>query len=129
METKQGIHNPLGLEVIDASGYATGQLTWDDHHVAAIADSMRRHGWQGAPLTVLPEWALSCSGTHRLLAAEAAELEQVPAVRLVDLFEACGLDLEAIVDAEDLSVSMDRPEILNHLPDDIRAAYTLDDII
>ncbi|MEV8544390.1 ParB N-terminal domain-containing protein [Streptomyces sp. NPDC051572] len=129
MQMVQGIHNPLALDIIDASGYLTGQETWDDDHVAAIADSMRRHGWQGAPLVILPEWAISYSGTHRLLAAEAAGLEQVPAVSLEDLFEACGLDLEAIVAADDLMVTTHRPEILGHLPDDIRAAYTLDDII
>lgn len=130
MQTTQGIHNPLGLDIIDASGYVTGQDTWDDDHVSDIADSMRRHGWQGPPLVVLPELAISYSGTHRLRAAEAAGLEQVPAVSLEDLFASCGLDLEAIVAAEDhLIVTMHRPEILSHLPDDIRAEYTLDDII
>ncbi|QCX75739.1 hypothetical protein C9F11_10295 [Streptomyces sp. YIM 121038] len=129
MKEMNGIHNPLSLDIIDAKGYLTGQETWDDDHVASIADSMRRHGWQGPPLVVLPEWAISYSGTHRLLAAAATGLESVPAVRLEDLFEACGLDLEAIVAAEDLMVTMHRPEILAHLPEGIRAAYTLDDIV
>lgn len=127
--TEQGITNPLNLPILDATGYVTGQDYLDEDHAAAIAENMRAHGWQGAPLVVLPEWAISYSGTHRLHAAEAAELEEVPAVSLEDLFEACGLDLEQIVAENDFMVTMHRPEILDHLPDDIRAAYALDDII
>lgn len=42
---------------------------------------------------VLPDYARAYSGTHRLAAAEIAELDTVPAVDLTALFEACGLDL------------------------------------
>ncbi|MER6611576.1 ParB N-terminal domain-containing protein [Streptomyces sp. NPDC000927] len=128
MQTLPGIHNPLNLPTLDASGYVTGQLYLDETHAAEIAASMRARGWQGAPLVVLPDYGISYSGTHRLSAAEDAGLEEVPAVRLHDLFEAAGLDLDAICDEHDLGLTTDRPEILDHLPDHLREAYGLADI-
>lgn len=128
MQTTQGIHNPLGLDLIDATGYTTGQYDLDDQHVTEIADSMRNNGWQGAPLVVLPDYARAYSGTHRLAAATEAELDEVPAVTLVSIFEAVGLDLDEIAAADGLSVLDDRAEILAHLPEATLAAYGLDDI-
>ncbi|MEU9761728.1 ParB/Srx family N-terminal domain-containing protein [Streptomyces sp. NPDC047987] len=122
--------NPLNLNIIDATGYTTGG-NWDFYdqaHIDEIADSMRRNGWQGAPLVVLPDYAVSYSGTHRLRAAEAAELDEVPAVTLHDLFEACDLDLNAICDEHDFGFVSNREEIVAHLPEDVRVAYTLNDI-
>lgn len=129
MQTTERITNPLGLDIIDATGYGTGQDYHDPANVAAIADNMARNGWQGPPLVVLPDYARSYTGTHRLLAAAQVELDEVPAVDLADLFTACGLDLDAILDDEDLSILDHRVEILRHLPADVLAAYTLDDII
>lgn len=128
MQTTTGIHNPLNLNLIDATGYITGQPDLDQQHVDNITNNMRAHGWQGAPLVVLPDYARAYSGTHRIAAAEAAELDEIPAVTLADLFEAAGLDLNTITDENDLSILNDRAEILDHLPDGIRAAYGLDDI-
>ncbi|RMI39733.1 ParB/Srx family N-terminal domain-containing protein [Streptomyces triticirhizae] len=123
--------NPCGLTVTETSpdSYTTGE-NWefyDDDHVAEIADSMRAHGWRGAPLVVVPEYGLSYNGTHRLRAAAEAELE-VPTVALRDLFAACGLDLDAICDEHDLGLMSDRADIVAHLPEDVREAYTLADI-
>lgn len=120
--------NPLNLDMIDASGFTTGQYDRDDDHVTEIAASMEAHGWQGSPLVVLSDYARAYTGTHRLAAAEQAGLDEVPAVELADLFEACDLDLWEICNEEGLSVLEDRPEILTHLPADIRTAYGLDDI-
>ncbi|KOX10115.1 ParB N-terminal domain-containing protein [Nocardiopsis sp. NRRL B-16309] len=122
------MHNPLNLDIIDATGFATGQPDRDAGHVNEIAASMETHGWHGAPLVVLSDYARAYTGTHRLAAAEQADLDYVPAVELADIFEACDLDLLQICEDEDLSILEDRPEVLRHLPDDIRAAYGLDDI-
>jgi len=122
------MHNPLNLNIIDATGYVTGQYDRDAGHVNEIAASMETHGWHGAPLVVLSDYARAYTGTHRLAAAEQAGLDEVPAVELADLFEACDLDLWEICETEGLSILEDRPEILAHLPQDVRAAYGLDDI-
>ena len=124
----QGILNPLGLDLVDATGYTTGQYHLDPGHVAEIADSMRMRGWNGAPLVVLPDYARAYSGTHRLAAAESAGLAEIPAVDLADIFAAHGFDLYALAAAEHLSVLDDRAELLAHLPADTLAAYALDDI-
>lgn len=122
------ILNPLRLPLIDATGYTTAQGDWDPDLVSEIAVSMRTDGWQGAPLVVLPDYARAYSGTHRLAAADQAELDEIPAVTLTDLFEAHGLDLDETAAAEGLSVLDCREQILAHLPADILAAYGLDDI-
>ncbi|MFB8122101.1 ParB N-terminal domain-containing protein [Streptomyces bacillaris] len=122
--------NPLNLKTFNAADYTTGG-NWDFYdqdHVDEIADSMRRNGWQGSPLVVLPEYGVSYTGTHRLRAAQAAELDEVPAVNLAELFTACGLDLTEICDKYDLGLLSDRMEIVDHLPEDVRIAYTLNDI-
>ncbi|MFI5987325.1 hypothetical protein ACIBEA_41450 [Streptomyces sp. NPDC051555] len=120
--------NPLNLPLIDVAGFATGQNYTDPDHVAALTASMAARGWQGPPLVVLPDYARSYSGTHRLAAAEAAELDMVPGVDLAALFEAVGLDLDEICEDEDLGLLSDRAAILDHLPADTRAAYGVDDI-
>lgn len=123
-----GTHNPLGIETTDATGYTTGQPDIDPDHVTEIAASMREHGWQGPPLVVLTDYARAYTGTHRLAAAEAAGLAEVPAVDLADLFDACGLDLWEVCDEQGLSVLMDREQVLAHLPYETLEAYGLDDI-
>lgn len=128
MQTTRGITNPLNLDITDATGYLTGQDYIDQAHVDEIADDMRTHGWRGAPLVVLPDYATAYSGTHRLAAAQAAELDEIPAVTLHALFAARGLDLNAICDEENLGLLTDRPEILRHLDDATLTAYALDDI-
>lgn len=129
MQTLSGTtHNPLGLDTIDATGYTTGQPDTDPDHVDQLTASMREHGWHGAPLVVLSDYARAYTGTHRLEAAEQAGLDQVPAVDLEDLFDACDLDLWEICDTEGLSALMDRAEILAHLPADVLNSYDLDDI-
>jgi ParB-like chromosome segregation protein Spo0J len=99
---KAALHNPLGLDPIDTTGYAPLHEVRDDDHRDTIAADMRKHGWNGAPLVVLPDYALSLTGVHRRAAAELAELEEIPGVSLEDIFDACGLDMgELINDSEE----------------------------
>lgn len=127
MQTTDALTNPLNLPIIDAAGYETGQGYDDAENVAEIAASMSENGWVGAPLVVLPDYARSYTGSHRLKAASLTGT-QVPGVDLTDMFEACGLDLWQIVADEDLDILHDRAAVLAHLPADVLAAYTLDDI-
>lgn len=126
------IHNPLTLDIttIEPGTYTSG-ANWDYYeqdHVDEIADSMRAKGWDGPPLVTLPDYRITYSGTHRLRAAADAELPGIPTITLHDLFEACDLDLDQLVDEHDLGYISDRDEIVALLPDNARAAYGLDDI-
>lgn len=120
--------NPLNVTVGDAAGYATGQGYHDEEHLAALTASMRADGWQGAPLVVLPDYGIAYSGSHRLAAAEEAELEIVPCVDLRDLFEACKLDLDALLEEHDLGLISDRAAVADLLPAEIATAYGINDL-
>ncbi|MFD7868122.1 hypothetical protein [Streptomyces sp. NPDC059783] len=124
--------NPLALPLhhIDPESYTTGP-NWEFYEQAVVDEitaSMRVDGWKGSPLVIEPDHALSFNGTHRLHAAVQAGLEEVPAVTLTDLFTACGLDLQQICDDGSLGYTWDRREIIEHLPEDVREAYTIADI-
>lgn len=124
------ITNPLGLDITtaDPRHFTTRQDYIDDIHVTEIADSMRAHGWRGAPLVAFTDGSgISWSGTHRLAAARATEID-VPIVDAVELFAACGIDLYALCADEDYDTDHEVPAILAHLPGDVLTAYALDDI-
>jgi ParB-like chromosome segregation protein Spo0J len=83
----------------------------DRQHLDALTVSMEADGWQGRPLLVLAgageEGGQAWTGSHRLAAARAAGLQEVPAV-IVDLavVEAAAAELgwtslEAVPDDED----------------------------
>ncbi|MEU9413068.1 ParB/RepB/Spo0J family partition protein [Streptomyces sp. NPDC048281] len=129
MQKPQGIVNPLGLDLVDATGFTTDQGHFDPDLVEGFAWSMRVYGWQGAPLVVLPEYTRAYTGTHRLAAAKASELTEIPAVDLADVFAAHGLDMYALAAEEGLSILEDRAALLAHLPADTLAAYGLEDIL
>ncbi|MEU5748186.1 endonuclease domain-containing protein [Streptomyces sp. NPDC047726] len=123
-------HLNLPLHHISPESYTTGP-NWEFYEqdvVDEIAASMRADGWKGSPLVIEPDHALSFNGTHRLRAAVRAGLEEVPAVTLTDLFTACGLNLQQICDDGNLGYTWDRREIIEHLPEDVREAYTIADI-
>ncbi|MBL1120739.1 ParB N-terminal domain-containing protein [Streptomyces sp. 110] len=131
MQTTQGIINPLGLDLIDATAYSPFHEVRDEEHRDAIAADMRKHGWRGAPLVVLPTYLLSLTGVHRRSAAELAELEEIPGVSLEDIFEACGMNLwEAInSDEEYMNASSyyDYSRVIaDHLPEEVIETYGLD---
>lgn len=123
--------NPLNVEVIDTTGYAPLHEVRDENHRNALAADMRIRGWRGAPLVVLPDYALSLTGVHRRAAAELAELDEIPGVSLEAIFEACGLDLWDVIhsDEEYLNAASywDFSRMVeDKLPADVIEAYGLD---
>lgn len=123
--------NPLGLDVIDTTGYAPFHEVRDEAHRDTIAADMRERGWHGAPLVVLPDYGLSLTGVHRRAAAQLAELEEIPGVSLEEIFEACGKDMwELINDDEEYARAASYYDfsrlIEDHLPADVVEAYGLD---
>lgn len=124
------IHNPLGLEIIDATNYAPIHGVDQPEKRDAIAEDMRLYGWQGAPLVVLPEYGMSLTGVHRRAAAEVAGLDEIPGVSLESIFEACDLDLWEIAsrpEYEQDCCQMDYSRLVqDQLPGEILEAYGLD---
>ncbi|MFI7470515.1 hypothetical protein [Nonomuraea sp. NPDC049646] len=123
--------NPLGLDLIDTTGYAPLHEVRDEDHRDASAADMREHGWNGAPLVVLPDYALSLTGVHRRAAAELAELDEIPGVSLEAIFEACGLDMWELINDDEAyaaaSAYYDFSRLVeDHLPADVIEAYGLD---
>lgn len=118
--------NPLGLNLIDdVANYAPAHDITDEDKVEALTDAMRKHGWQGAPIVVLNDYARAFTGVHRLAAAEGAEIP-APGVDLEELLEACGIDLwersaEMDADIEDVV-----RVLVTELPAEIRETYGLD---
>lgn len=125
------VTNPLDVEIIDTTGYSPLHEVRDDDKLDALAADMRQRGWHGSPLVVLPDYRLSLTGVHRRAAAEQAELEEIPGVRLEDIFEACDLDLWEIVNDDDdyanASAHYDFSRIVaENLPEHVIEAYGLD---
>lgn len=56
----------------------------DGDKLARLTDSMRRRGWQGRPLLIrrVGDGWQALTGSHRIAAARAAELETVPALAI-----------------------------------------------
>lgn len=123
--------NPLGVEVIDTTGYAPLHEVRDEDHRNALAADMRERGWHGAPLVVLPDYALSLTGVHRRAAAELAELDEIPGVSLEAIFEECGLDLWDVIHSDEeylnaVSYWDFSRMVEDKLPADVIEAYGLD---
>jgi hypothetical protein len=117
--------NPLDLPVFDVTGYAPRHEVTDPGKADALAADMKVHGWQGAPLIVLRDYARALTGVHRLAAAEVAELTEVPGVDAEELLAACGIDLwERREDYGDLDDALEA--LLAEVPAKIRDAYGLD---
>ncbi|WP_047121249.1 ParB/RepB/Spo0J family partition protein [Streptomyces leeuwenhoekii] len=129
--TEQGIINPLNLPLIDTTTYSPLHEVRDEEHRDAIAADMRKRGWHGAPLVVLPDYLLSLTGVHRRSAAELAGLEEIPGVSLEDLFEACGTDLWDAINSDEeymnASCYYDYSRVIaDHLPEEVIETYGLD---
>lgn len=119
------LHNPLDLPVVNAAGFAPRHEVTDEDKAATIARDMQEHGWQGAPLVVLADYAQALTGVHRLAAAEEAGLTEVPAVELEDLLAAHGIDLwERREEFGDLDDAIEH--LAAELPQDVQDAYGLD---
>lgn len=110
----------------------------DDDKVAQLAASMREHGWQGAPVVVIPGtdygWGegdpIAITGSHRIAAAIEAEID-VPAIDLNDLLAAHDLTLAELDDEHgtqpDDELHQEAVERLDyHLPRDVVEYYGLD---
>jgi hypothetical protein len=82
-----------------------------------IKDSMREYGWQGAPLVVAGEQALT--GTHRLAAIDALRAEgteiEIPRIEVADLCELFGIDWQALEDDYGMNDGMDWYDAARHL--------------
>lgn len=132
MQTTQGaITNPLDLEIRNTRGYAPLHEVRDETHRDAIADDMRKRGWNGAPLVVRREFAISLTGVHRRAAAEAAGLDEIPGVDLEDIFDGCGLDMWKLINnSEEYSLETSYHDysrlVCENLPEDVVEAYGLD---
>ncbi|MEW1737974.1 hypothetical protein AB0346_18655 [Nocardia beijingensis] len=90
-ETSRGGFTPLH-EVRDAA------------KLADLTAGMRRSGWQGPPLVVDGEQALT--GSHRYWAAVASDTD-IPRVAIAELCEALGVDWEAHLEEHDGSLRID----------------------
>lgn len=118
--------NPLALSLIeDVTGYAAPHDVTDEGKVEALVTAMRQHGWQGAPIVVLPDYARALTGAHRLPAAEQAGII-VPGVDAEALFAECGIDLweraeETDADLDDVLIA-----VIAELPAEVRNTYGLD---
>jgi hypothetical protein len=97
-------------------------------HVEEIAESMREDGWQGPPLLAMRDeegnWQ-AWTGSHRLTAAQLAELDEVPAVWIdkeeaLQWAAAAGYDLPPDADFTDLE-DEDRWKILQAGDDSVAA--------
>lgn len=118
--------NPLGLNLIeDVTAYAPAHDITDEDKAEALANAMREHGWQGAPIVVLSDYARAITGVHRLAAAEGAEIA-APGVDLEELLEACGIDLWERSAEMDTDIDQVVRVLVTELPADVRDAYGLD---
>lgn len=104
----------------------------DDAKLADLMTSMERHGWVGAPLVAWDTHLLT--GAHRFAAVDRLSREDrahidMPVVDIRDVFAACGLDFDALVEHEGITAADDPslPWLLHHyLPRETRAAYGID---
>jgi hypothetical protein len=112
----------------------------DEEKLASLVGSMRTHGWQGAPLVVIPGidygWGpgdpRAICGSHRIVAAEMTDVE-VPTIDLPDLLAEHGADWDALVtEMEQAGFSREAAEyevvvrLEEHLPAAVIEYYGLD---
>lgn len=98
----------------------------DEELLTALTASMRESGWVGAPVVIAREGYgdQALTGSHRLAAAEAAEV-QVPTVDIRQVAADHGHDFDELVEAcGDLFDAAAR--LADMLPADVTAYYQLD---
>lgn len=75
----------------------------DAEKLETLTGSMREAGWTGRPLIVveIAEWYQAITGSHRLAAAEAAGIEEIPCVIITRVeLEAAALTVNDFWDDE-----------------------------
>lgn len=100
----------------------------DHKKVAQLMDAMKLRGWQGPPIVVEGDQALT--GVHRLAAWRALGFPDfdIPTIELHDVFTEAGLDMDKL-DALWGHPTIDDPafvQLINEIPPHIRAKYGLD---
>lgn len=100
----------------------------DHSKVARLMDAMEQHGWQGPPIVVDSEQALT--GVHRIAAWRALGRPDfdIPTIELRDVFAEAGLDMDEL-HALWGHPTLDDPafvQFVNAIPKHIRAKYGLD---
>lgn len=107
-------------------GYETVNGIEDQAKFDALVASMTTNGWQGAPVVVWGDQAVT--GSHRLYAAEAADIR--PEVITIDeVCEEAGTTLAALIeeaDAEYLDWYQQAREVRYALPAEIVEKYGID---
>lgn len=94
----------------------------DEQKVADLVRQMSAHGWQGAPLVVHGDTAVT--GSHRITAArevlDATGREvQIPRVEIADVCDAYGIDWDAVMDEADMDVLTAAQMVADRLPADV----------
>lgn len=102
----------------------------NEEHLAILIQSMRDYGWQGPPIVVYGQIALT--GSHRLAAvamlrAEGVDVE-IPTVDIADVCTVCAVDWEAHceewehhTDDRDIMIATKLPdEVVEYLGLDLR---------
>lgn len=83
--------------LIDAAGILPPHEITDEAKLHELTAAMASNGWQGAPVVWMPSMSQALTGSHRILAALAANVE-VPVVDIADLAAESGIDWDDLVD-------------------------------
>ena len=69
------------------------------NNITALVESLREHGWQGAPVIVDGDFSDIIDGNHRYEAAKALGWsdDEIPSADIRELFAAARMDFDAIV--------------------------------
>lgn len=101
----------------------------DQGKLTALVAAMQADGWIGAPIVAAGDQALT--GSHRIAAAEAAKLDEIPTVDVADLLAEQGQSwCDLVEEMAECGASTPWYEVAcrlgDHLPADIIAHYGLD---
>lgn len=127
LENAQRAHEQRLTRVADLAGWSATAFdpphpVTDPDKVRALADDMAEWGWQGPPLLV--DGADALTGSHRLAAARAADVELVPVVTVDEVLDAFDLDRVMLAGCGDVYTRAMRLRVL--LPGDVVAFLGVD---
>lgn len=120
-----GITRTSSIEIRCHDGIDADQAT-----VTAITTSMLEDGYLGAPIVVLASdgQVMAVTGQHRLLAARAAELDEVPTIDIRDVFAAADQEFDPLWAEWDYPTpsQADFESILRELDSDVAEQYGIE---